>query len=93
MVGECDFKPANLPSTYGPVWAYGYLYNWSGTGPGLNKHDGNPSANYGTFRSEHTGGASFLMAGGSVHFFRESMSPQTFTALGTRAGGETASVD
>jgi len=89
MVGECDFKPAGLSSNYGPVWAYGYFYNWSGTSTGLNKHDGNPSANYGTFRSEHGGGANFLMAGGSVAFFRESIQLDTFKALGTRAGGET----
>jgi len=93
MVGECDFKPAGVPSNFGPVWAYGYLYNWSGTGDGFNKRDGNPSANFGTFRSEHTGGGNFLMAGGSVHFFRDSINPDTFKALGTRAGNETASVD
>jgi prepilin-type N-terminal cleavage/methylation domain-containing protein/prepilin-type processing-associated H-X9-DG protein len=89
MAGECDFKPAGTPSNFGPVWAYGYFYNWSGTSAGLNRRDGIPGANFGTFRSEHGGGANFLMAGGSVHFIRDSIQPDTFRALGTRAGGET----
>jgi hypothetical protein len=29
------------------------------------------------------------MAGGSVHFLRDSIQPETFKALGTRAGNET----
>ncbi|MBP3956061.1 DUF1559 domain-containing protein [Gemmata sp. G18] len=89
LAGECDFKPAGVPSTYGPVWAYGYLYNWTGTMGGINKHDGvYAGANYGTFRSEHGSGAHFVLADGSVQFIRDSIDPITFAALGTRNGGE-----
>ncbi len=89
MVGECDFKPAGVPSTYGPVWAYGYFYNWTGTSSGFNKHDGvYAGANFGTFRSEHTGGAHFAMADGSIQFVRDSIEPALLTRLGTRNGGE-----
>ena len=40
------------------------------------------------FRSRHPGGATFAMADGSVRFARNSISLQTYRALGTRAGGE-----
>jgi prepilin-type N-terminal cleavage/methylation domain-containing protein len=45
-----------------------------------------------SFGSMHTGGAQFGIADGSVHFISDSISPVTFRALGTRAGGEVASV-
>jgi prepilin-type N-terminal cleavage/methylation domain-containing protein len=89
LAGECDFKPAGTPSTSGPVWAYGYFYNWTGTNGGLNKRDGGyAGANFGTFRSEHTGGAYFVMADGSAQFLRDGIDPVTFAGLGTRNGGE-----
>ncbi len=40
------------------------------------------------FGSMHTGGAQFARADGSVAFISQSISPITFLALGTRAGGE-----
>jgi prepilin-type N-terminal cleavage/methylation domain-containing protein/prepilin-type processing-associated H-X9-DG protein len=92
LAGECDFKPAGVPSTYGPVWAYGYFYNWSGTNGGINKRDGSNNANYSSFRSEHHGGANFSMADGSVQFLRDGIDPKTFAGLGTRAGGEVVSL-
>lgn len=45
------------------------------------------------FGSMHTGGANFAMADGSVQFISQGISPVTFRALGTRANGETASLD
>jgi prepilin-type N-terminal cleavage/methylation domain-containing protein/prepilin-type processing-associated H-X9-DG protein len=41
-----------------------------------------------SYGSRHSGGANFLMADGSVRFIRETIDPKTFSALGTRAGGE-----
>ena len=29
LAGEGDFMQAGVPSTEGPVWAYGFLYNWT----------------------------------------------------------------
>ena len=92
MVGENDFMPAGVPSTSGPVWAYGYLYNWTGTMYGINKRDGSNDANFGAFRSQHTGGAGFTMADGSVQFIRDSIDASTFAGLGTRNGGEVVSI-
>lgn len=42
----------------------------------------------GGFGSFHTGGANFVLADGSVHFFSESIDPQTFQYMGNRSDGE-----
>jgi len=88
LAGEGDFRPAGTPSTTGPVWAYGYFYNWAGTSSLLNTRDGSNGVLYGAFRSEHTGGAHFVLADGSVQFIRDGVDPTIFRALGTRNGGE-----
>jgi prepilin-type N-terminal cleavage/methylation domain-containing protein/prepilin-type processing-associated H-X9-DG protein len=43
--------------------------------------------------SNHPGGVNVCFADGSVHFIKDSISPQTWWALGTRNGGETLSSD
>lgn len=99
LVGETDFKPKGIISTsYGAIWAYAYLYGWGTTYYKLNDHnhnevdeDGNPVSIYGAFRSEHTGGAHFAMADGSVHFFSESIDNGVYQALSTRDQREVVS--
>jgi prepilin-type N-terminal cleavage/methylation domain-containing protein len=44
------------------------------------------------FTSAHTGGALFAMTDGSVQFISDSIPVTTFRSLGTRAGGEVASL-
>jgi prepilin-type N-terminal cleavage/methylation domain-containing protein/prepilin-type processing-associated H-X9-DG protein len=44
------------------------------------------------FKSRHPGGANFAMADGSVHFLAETIDFRLYNALGTREGGEVASV-
>lgn len=43
--------------------------------------------------SNHPGGVNIAMADGSVRFVRDTVSPSTWWALGTRAGGEAISSD
>jgi prepilin-type N-terminal cleavage/methylation domain-containing protein len=44
------------------------------------------------YKSLHPGGCSFMFGDGSVHYFNEAIDYQLYNALGTRAGGEAASV-
>lgn len=45
-----------------------------------------------TFRSNHTGGAQFAIADGSVHFISDSADHLTYRRLCTRSGGEVAAI-
>ena len=44
------------------------------------------------FSSSHIGGVVFLLCDGSTHFVRDTIEYSLFKALGTRAGGEVASL-
>jgi prepilin-type processing-associated H-X9-DG protein len=88
LAGESDFMPAGTPSNFGPIWSYGFLYNWSGTMGGINQRNTSRDAQYSTYRSSHSGGANFVLADGSVQFLREGIDPTSFAALGSRNGGE-----
>jgi prepilin-type processing-associated H-X9-DG protein len=47
----------------------------------------------GAYGSGHGGGANVVLADGSVHFLRDSISLSTLQALSTRAGGEVIAED
>jgi type II secretory pathway pseudopilin PulG len=96
LAGETDFMAdGKISTTPGGVWAFGYIgYNWGTTYVPFNKHDHNPASNgYGSFRSQHTNGALFALADGSVQFVRNGIEPETYAALATRAGGEVAQIN
>jgi prepilin-type N-terminal cleavage/methylation domain-containing protein/prepilin-type processing-associated H-X9-DG protein len=47
-----------------------------------------PAAGADDFWSRHPGGCNFLFCNGSVRFLKETLDPQVFRALASRAGGE-----
>jgi prepilin-type processing-associated H-X9-DG protein len=53
----------------------------------------NKRAGVDDFHSRHPGGCNFAFCDGSVRFIRETVNPQTFSNLATRAGGEVISED
>jgi prepilin-type N-terminal cleavage/methylation domain-containing protein/prepilin-type processing-associated H-X9-DG protein len=53
----------------------------------------NPKSGADDFHSLHPGGCNFLFCDGSVRFLKETINPQVFSYLATRAGGEVVSAD
>ncbi len=94
LAGETDFKPQGVSSIeMGGVWAYGYIgYSWGTTFNPFNKHD-NTATVHGAFRSEHTGGGSFVFADGSVRFISTTIANDVYRGLSTRDGGETVNLN
>jgi prepilin-type N-terminal cleavage/methylation domain-containing protein len=64
----------------------------SGSIPGGNTPN-YPGAGADGFWSRHPGGCEFLLCDGSVRFMKESLAPQVFGALASRAGGEVIGAD
>jgi prepilin-type processing-associated H-X9-DG protein len=52
-----------------------------------------PGAGADAFSSRHPGGCQFLLCDGSVRFMKQTLAPQVFRALASRAGGEVTSAD
>ena len=52
-----------------------------------------PRAHVEDYWSRHPGGVNFLFTDGSVHFVKNTISPQVFQSLATRRGGEVVSAD
>jgi len=86
---------ANTNTSQFPVWAgggFGGCNGLTGIVSTLRVVDG---ANYplngtadASFGSKHTGGGNFALADGSVRFINANISATTYSALGTRNGGE-----
>lgn len=91
LVGETDFAPQGKASTsYGGVWAYGYIgYSWGTTFNLFNYHKHTTTA-YGAFRSQHPSGANFAISDGSVRFLAQGIEHPLYQSLSTRNLGEVA---
>lgn len=90
MIGE------SLPAqcAYGGTWAPNF--SLAGTSIPLNTFETCPKPpgchNRGCgFKSEHEGGANFVMGDNSVHFLSEDIDYRVYNAMGTRAGQEVVS--
>lgn len=100
-------QAAQIALTTGAVWhgSFAYLSNNTSYAHWLtpnqisctytNAEDPNWGGTMGliTATSNHPGGVNVSMADGSVKFIKDSISPQTWWAVGTRSLGETVSAD
>jgi prepilin-type N-terminal cleavage/methylation domain-containing protein/prepilin-type processing-associated H-X9-DG protein len=78
-------EPMNYPLGL-PALDYNHGCTNAGTAPGtIDTLSG--------FRSAHSGGCHFLFCDGSVRFVRQGVSPDTYRALSTMAGGEVLDAD
>jgi prepilin-type processing-associated H-X9-DG protein len=77
----------NLPMT--STYAHTVPPNYSGYDCGSS----NFFASHTAARSYHPGGVNAVLADGSVRFFKNSINPGTWAAIGTRAGNEVISAD
>ncbi|MEM8944972.1 MAG: DUF1559 domain-containing protein [Planctomycetota bacterium] len=91
--GEMDYFGGQLLEN-GPQWIGGYINATQGAtwGP-FNPSDPAPNdaleGRYITaFRSDHPGGAQFVMVDGAVRFVQDGIEPTLYDALATRAGEE-----
>ncbi|MHC5542441.1 DUF1559 family PulG-like putative transporter, partial [Singulisphaera rosea] len=64
----------------------------SGSVP-LGNTPNSPGAGADGFWSQHPGGCEFLFCDGSVRFLKQTLAPQVFQALGSRAGSEVIGAD
>jgi prepilin-type N-terminal cleavage/methylation domain-containing protein len=104
LIGETAYNLPDYKFTSGDCLGesrYSFTY-WANPYPGstactteyaFNPHDklddGEYDANWvRSFRSEHTGGAFFVRADGSVHFVTENIDAGVLDAMATRNGGE-----
>jgi prepilin-type N-terminal cleavage/methylation domain-containing protein len=85
---SCASDPASQGT---PRWG---SYRWGGAYPGvaMGSTEGdfnvNLAANRTTWRSDHVGGAHFLLGDGTVHFVSENIDAALLDALATISGGE-----
>jgi prepilin-type N-terminal cleavage/methylation domain-containing protein/prepilin-type processing-associated H-X9-DG protein len=99
---------ANVESSTGNRWAWGgsayTLFNTvvtpnSKSAPWNTCTDSNcpgcalDSATFSNAQSNHPGGVNVMFGDGSVRFIKDSINPQTWMALGTRASGEVITSD
>jgi prepilin-type N-terminal cleavage/methylation domain-containing protein/prepilin-type processing-associated H-X9-DG protein len=85
---KSDLKDGQVDPTDGTVCSLAYLNNFT---QALHCWR-NQTVNY-AFKSYHPGGANFGFSDGSVRFIKQSISPRTYNALGSRAKGEVVSSD
>ena len=79
---------------YGPEGAPILVLGHTGDASDVPPHTPNSPVNHvDDFWSQHPQGVNFLFVDGSVHIIANTIDPQTWWALGTRAGGETAELD
>jgi prepilin-type N-terminal cleavage/methylation domain-containing protein/prepilin-type processing-associated H-X9-DG protein len=102
LVGELNYGLTNWPfadgtPAYGEArWAVAYSgISWASTTAPMNSNTIETynysiyPAEYEAFRSDHSGGANFAFVDGSVRYISENIDRAVYSAMATRAGGET----
>jgi len=91
---------ANTNTNQFPVWAGGNNGGCNGLTTIVSCLRVVDGANYplggvadASFNSKHTGGGNFVLADGSVRFINANISATTYSALGSRNGGEVLGID
>ena len=104
LLGERDGGPIQTFSRDRPaaVWI-GSDAEFLNAVCGLTRGDGQYAINglitsqnpayWGALGSQHSGGANFALADGSVHFVQDTIANTVYADLGTKAGGEVVSLD
>lgn len=92
-IGEKFVDPANVASTDGPHFRWGFHSTRNTVSP-MNAMPLSPWGNLDcTFGSKHQTGSNFLFADGGVRFLPQSINLLTYQRLGDRADGNAVSLD
>jgi len=97
IIGERDGQENEIFRRAAATWCGGRVAQWGNQCLGpvsgepayiINTVSATTASQWNAISSQHTGGSQFGRADGSIAFVADSISPEVYEALGTKAGGE-----